>query len=286
MKTINSGKKTLEIFNDPQTGEYIGFAGDVTLYNVSVYMNTKTGEGYGEVIKQLNKFVVYLSSRYRLEGFSFEDIKQHIIVHILECLPKYDPRRNTKLSTFIQTCVSRRLINEIRNQGRLYHNATVLNICSYNIECPNCGACFTLTANIDDNIEDFVCDACHKQFGQTKLTRVSKPELSLESVFDSKQRADENVSCKCGCSSDMEMSTIYDVQKPLDEDVINKCDIEALLEDLRIKDPCTAKLIELHCFKDYSVHDAAKEVGISGMGARNKLKDLRRKLKVRKIFDR
>ena len=115
----------------------------------------------------------------------------------------------------------------------------------------------------------------------------SKQEISLEHVLSFKQESDTSMKIadnqKAICEN---ISSLYNLQKSADEEIIEKYDLKSLLNDLNEKDPCVAKLIELHCFKGYSIKDAAKEVGLSGMGASLKLKNLKRKLKVKEIFGR
>src|SRR5271169_3035249 len=114
MKTINSKKtatkqKAVETFHDPRTKEYVGFRGLVRLYDEDIYIDTRTGKGYDEVIKKLSALVRKFMSRFHFNGNSSADTKHDIIVHILEGIPKYNPDRNTKLSTFIEMRVGRRL---------------------------------------------------------------------------------------------------------------------------------------------------------------------------------
>ena len=58
MKTINSKKTNeVEIFHDHRTKECIGFCGSVRLYDVDIYIDTRNGQGYDEVIKKLSALV-------------------------------------------------------------------------------------------------------------------------------------------------------------------------------------------------------------------------------------
>ena len=286
MKTINS-KNNTKIFTDPETGKYAGFAGTVELYSSSVYVDTRTGKGYDAVMKGLDRLISYLASKYRFDGFTFEDNRQHIAVHILECLPKYDPRHNVKLSSFVQTCVNNRLINEIRKQGRLTRNSTTLRICSYSVECAECKSNFDITVSFDDDIKNHTCNVCGYTIDETNIVRINKPELSLGMVFAQRSKIDRSnggIDDQSNCdSSDKSLPVLSNVPRALDDEIIDKCDIEALIEELENDDPVIAKFVKLYCCEDYSIYAAAKAVGLSGTGATLKLKSLQqRRKKIRK----
>ena len=76
---------------------------------------------------------------------------------------------------------------------------------------------------------------------------------------------------------------IYGEKVKLEDYVTFKHDIEKWME---FEDSKVKRLIELVCFKDYSIKAAAEMVGISHTGANNKLRKLKRKKIVREMFDR
>ena len=120
MKTVNIHKdKEMEVLIDKDTKVRLGFAGWINIDNESVYVDTRNGTGYDIVIKKLDRMIKFLASKYKFSGFTFEDAKQHVCMHVLEGIPKFDPtRENVKLSTFLQMRIQRRLINEIRDNSR------------------------------------------------------------------------------------------------------------------------------------------------------------------------
>ena len=101
MKTINSRRQIrhkVEIFIDPKTGKNNGFVGFVTLYDAEIYVDTRDGTGYSEVIKKLEPLICRFAHKYHFNGNAFEDTKHDVIVHILEGIPKYNPNKEMKLS--------------------------------------------------------------------------------------------------------------------------------------------------------------------------------------------
>jgi Zn ribbon nucleic-acid-binding protein len=167
-------------------------------------------------------------------------------------------------------------------------NATTLNLHYYSVWCQKCKNNIDIAVSEKDDINDHVCSACGYKMESDFATPYSKQEISLEYIFSFKHDSDviSNQSDGQKMMSENIISSLYNLQKAADEELIEKYDLESLLNDLKEKDPCVAKLIDLHCFKGYSIKDAAKEVGLSGMGASLKLKNLKRKLKVKETFGR
>lgn len=271
MKTINSGSKEMKLFLD---GDILtGFAGPVKVFKKEIYVNTKTGLGYDKVIKGLDKLINFLANKYHFDGFTIEDTKQHIVVHILEGIPKFDPRKNVKLSTFIQMRVSRRLINEIRNDSKRTKNATTLNVYSYTFNCV-CESSETVILGAEKDLKR-KCNNCGKNMVNVKRNAIHPCEIP------------ENNFLYNG-SSNIEFSDKDRIFGPtndylLDEAVIYTYDINKWLEN---EDPVMAKVIELMCEKDYSINEAAKEVGISGAWVNVRLRNLKNKNIIKEIFGR
>jgi len=282
MKTINvSSKSDIQTFTD-DSGNYSGFAGTVLLYNLAIYIDTRDGTGFENAIEILNPLIHRLMSKFYFSGNSREDTKQDIILHILEGIPKYDPRKGVKLSTFIEMRVNRRLINELRDKSRIYKNATFLNISSFNFTC-ECGNNFTLTVNNNDN-RTIICNSCSNEIKIKKKVSVNTPEVNDSDLFRQLRRDnDQNEAQKIDELSLDDYSIVGNRQCPLDEEIIIREDVQTLINE---SDPTIAKMLDLIYFHDYSITSAAEEVGMSSAGANIKLKRLRRKKSIRDVFNR
>jgi len=281
MKTINSKtgiNRHIKTFKDPISGEYLGFSGIVDVNNEYVFVNTKTGAGYDKVVQKLGKLVGYLASKYRLKGNTLEDNKQNVILHILEGIPKYNPFKNTQLSTFLQMRIERRLINEIRNENRLSKNATTLNAQAFGVAC-ECGHEYTASVSKKIHLREALCDNCSAPASKQRVVSLSNNELSLESVMGNYYEGDYTNPDDISDESDL----LQQNEGALDDSVITMHDLQKWLAD---EDPRVVKIIELVCFKDYSVRAAAEEVGLTGAGASLKLKSLKNKQIVREILGR
>jgi len=275
MKTINSKKhgksiKNLQTFVDSVTDERSGFAGTVTLYDSDIYIDTRDGTGYKEVIEKLKPLIHKLATKYHFNGNSFEDTKQDVVVHILEGIPKYNPDKNTKLSTFIEMRVNRRLINDIRDRSRISRNATFLNVGIYSVTC-ECGRNFIVKLGKECQRR---CAECGKLIDElTKKIPVNTPEisesmLSPSGLYDNQPEYHEIVG---------------DETKLLDDEVIFMKDMAAWLQD---EDPRIVKAIELLYFHDYTKSAAARAVGLTPTGLSIKLRELQDNSLVREIFGR
>jgi RNA polymerase sigma factor (sigma-70 family) len=281
MKTINSKRKSKsdgapEIFVDKKTSEYHGFAGNVMLYDSEIYIDTRTGTGYDEVLKKLRPLVHKLMSKFHFNGNASSDTKHDIIVHILEGIPKYDPRKNTKLSTFIEMRVNRRLINELRDKSRISRNATFLNVGTFHVVC-QCGNDFVATiSNSEENVA--TCPECGLSLEKAKKkVSVNTPEVNESMLYIDDELHQTTIQI-----SDHDQ-IIREADKAVDDDVIFKHDMCKFLETA---DPRIIKIFELMYFHDYSIKAAAEEVGLSGAGANMKLKNLQDNKIIQELFDR
>lgn len=281
MKTINSKKafvkkNEIETFHDPHTNEYLGFCGPVRLYDSDIYIDTRTGQGYDEVIKKLSALVRKFMMQFHFNGNSSADTKHDIIVHILEGIPKYNPGKNTKLSTFIEMRVNRRLINDLRDKSRLSKNATYLNIKTFHIVCV-CGNDFIATISNSDLLT-YTCVECGKPVSHAKkMVQVNTPEVSESMLHITDDMHQTNLQI-----GDHEQ-IMKGRSKSLDDEVIFRHDMQAFLETA---DPRIVKIFELIYFYDYSIQAAAEKVGLSGAGANMKLKDLQDNKAIQELFNR
>ena len=278
MKTINANKdKELEIFTDPNTNEYLGFAGWIVVDGESIYVDTKDGTGYDRVIVKMSKLIKYLASKYNFSGFTFEDAKQHVSLHIIEGMSKFDPRKEIKLSTFLQMRINRRLINEIRDDSRFYRNATMLNIQSFTVTC-SCGNSFSITLNLDEDMSDKECAECGSSLGTASKRAISQAELPMESSLV----ISDDDAYPANTDNMIKNTNIFGDPKDVSEDhIISRHDFKEWLKD---EDPRMIRVIELICFHDYSIKEAAAEAGISNAGANIKLKKLGKSKEVRELL--
>ena len=206
--------------------------------------------------------------KININGNHIEDTKQDIIVHILEGIPKYNPGKNTKLSTFLEMRVGQRLINDLRNQSRISRSATILNVESYRITC-KCGTSFVRSFSKKEGCSE-LCKSCGTPLKDGEIVPVCLREINGSMVNE---------------NGDVDgiFNNAIDENYVTDDDAIFKHDVRQWLKS---EDPKIVEMINMYCFDDQSMSAASSKVGLSGTGGSLKLKGLAKKRKVREILGR
>lgn len=255
------------------------FVGKAYIYDEEVYINTKTGEGYDYVIRKMKNYIDWYSGKIRLAGFEREDIKQLMIMILLDGIRRYNPKLKIKLSTFLYVHIKNRIISRIKEETRQSLNATYHEPI-YKFIC-TCSGSFV--ANRNDAIEA-KCHSCGKKVDNTWTIRAEHHEpLSLDGIMSTMNDDDG--------SSDKSSRIHYNGRKNNFIDFFGRVDtIEDLDRDLdftnilRDEDEITRKIAELMYHQDYSITDAAKEVGLTCWAASLRLKKLKGKRHFRDFF--
>ncbi len=263
--------KDFEIFKNDDNCQ-IGFSGVVAVYDSEIYVDTRSGVGYDEVIKKLNPLIYKFTKKYYMSKKDLvEDIKQDIVLIILDGIKKFNPEKETKLSTFIEMYVNQKLIKKVRDNNRDFRSATSLNISKYKIIC-RCGFRDTVSLSPQD-IKDYCCSVCGKKIEKIPR-RISVGDINasdLSSPLSSDQSSNPPL--------DMDIFQ----EKKDDSDICFANDLQNWVSD---KDEKLAKIISLYCFNDYSITAASKLVGITSQGGNGKLKDLKKNKKLLEILGR
>lgn len=222
-----------------------GFRAYVQVYDEVYYVNTFTGEGYDLVIKKLDPLLRKLASKIYIPGYNHEDLKNELVVMALEGIQVFEPERNVKLSTFLQTHLHNKIISWIRGENRLSNDAFGL---------------------LDD-----------VNAGSNKL-RKNREEISFSAFETSLDGEDgggyfENTVAE-------ENGMFSDGIPTLDEVEFRS----TLLKASEQLDHKTRKIVELISLKDYSIKDAGEKVGLTGWAASVRLKRLSERGSFRAVF--
>ena len=164
------------LFVDKVTGSCCGFCGPVDVLNEKIFIDTTTMSGVDKLLKKLDSMISFLANKFMPKDLDINDKKQDVIVLMLESLPKYDPRKEVKLSSFLQLVVTRKLIKLIREIKSIRKNATTLKTNNYKIKC-NCGHLFDDIISEDD-IKTIKCVKCGS--GDLKKMRINYEELLID----------------------------------------------------------------------------------------------------------
>ena len=218
--------------------QYVGFCGVVSVRTKSVFIDTRTGQGYDEAIKDLRPMITFLAGRFNFDGFTLDDRLQHVTMMVLEGIPKYDPTQTTKLATFLQMRVGRRLVNEIRDRNKPRKNASSLNNQAFTYRCV-CG-------NEDFETTKQPCSQCGLPVSTYHVHWVKQAALSMDDLDGycvAREHTDAND---------------LDLRRALDRE-----------------DPTVQSIVYMIYRDDYTVKDIASKLSMSPANVYLKLNGLR-----------
>lgn len=271
-----------EEFDDIDNKER-GYVGKTLIYEDEVYINTYTGEGYDLVVKKMQKFVDWYSGKIRLAGFDQDDIKQFMFVLMLDGIRRYNPRppgtkTDIRLSTFLYIHVKNRIISRIKEETRQSLNATY-NEQLYKFICP----CKTSFVTTKEEAFKSVCGSCKKKVDDTWKIRAEHHEpISLDTLMSVNE--DDGANDKASrIHYNGKKNNFIDFFGSLNEieDIDRNIDFSNILCE---EDDTTRKIAELMYNEDYSITDAAKEVGLTCWAASLRLKKLKNKKHIKDFF--
>lgn len=244
------------------------FAGSVDVYDENFYVDTRTGEGLDLVLGKIDPLLCKMASKTYMPGYFFDDIKQELVAIAINGIRSYNPNKNVKLSTFLHIHLRNKLISKIRSKNKMSKDAFGLG--GSHIHTCDCGHSGVLK---DDDSEDFLyCAGCGIEV--PKKTRRIREEILFTQIKT--------------INSDKSDDINFEQRIPDDEDPFDsRIDFIDSLNKLSSSiDEKTAKIIELVCLEDYSIKDAASEVGLSGWAASMRLKNLSKNKIIRDMFDK
>jgi RNA polymerase sigma factor (sigma-70 family) len=253
-----------------------GFVGKAFIYDEEIFINTLTGEGYDVVVGKMKNYIDWYSGKIRLAGFDRDDIKQLIVMILLDGIRRYNPQLKIKLSTFLYVHIRNRIISRIKEETRQSLNATY-NAPMFKFICP-CGTSFS--SNKDEATN---CKACKAPISNTWVIRPEHCEpISLDGIMSS-MNDDESSDKASRIHYNGRNNSLIDFFGKVEtvEDIDRNLDFSNILSD---EDEVTRKIAELMYNEDYSITDAAKEVGLTCWAASLRLKKLKSKKHIREFF--
>ena len=223
----------------------------VEVYDESVYVDTDTGEGIARVLKRIDPLLCKMASKTYMSGYNFDDLKQELAAIAIEGVYSFDPDKNVKLSTFLHIHLRNKIVSKLRSINKISNDA------------------FSL--HYDEPVDG----------NRDPSLRRSREELVFSAI---KPKVDKNSeeygSFEDGLSSENSMfSGAVDAPQALDF----KSSISKLHGSI---DEKTARIIELICLNDYSIKDAAEEVGLTGWAASMRLKKLSKNRIIKDILNK
>jgi RNA polymerase sigma factor (sigma-70 family) len=228
-----------------------GYRAYVEVYDDRYYVDTNTGEGFDKVLAKIDPLLNKFASTMYIPGYKFEDAKSELSIIAIEGIMAFDPHREVKLSTFLHKHIHNKKISFIRSENKMSNDAFALQI--------KAGEEDPAAPKIKKIREELF-------FSQFKPINDS----------DSQQVPFENTISEEGKLG-------YDSTFLKNRN--DKSEFESSLDTVCDRlDSKTRKIIELMYYQDYSIKDAADEVGLSGWAASMRLKKLSDKSYVRNMF--
>lgn len=257
-------------------GVYSGFAGKISLKKKDVYVNTKNGEGYSEVLKCMNPFIKTVSNKFDFSsiGYSREDTEQYINLLLLEGIPTYDPRKKTNIVSYLSIRTRRLLINKLAKFGNKIRNPTMLRTTLYSCKCI-CGNYETIICSSEKELSINNCKWCNRPLSRSVYYKINQGPCSIGS--GSGEDFDNVMEDNCY------YSMVYGSRDLIDNKIIKNKDLNSWVSD---EEQWMQSLVNLIINEDFSISGAARKVGISPAKAYNSLKDLKHRRKVKDFFNR
>lgn len=219
----------------------------VDVFDETYYVDSYTGEGFDQVLSKIEPLINKEASTMYIPSFNFDDAKSELMIIAIEGIRAFDPHREVKLSTFLIRHINNKKISKIRSENKMSNDA------------------FSFFDEGDPE-------------NKNKIKRV-REEIHF-SQFTVPQEG-EGVAFEHTISEDGLPGT----DSSLFVNRFEKSDFETSLVKICSKlDNKTRKIIELIYFEDYSIKDAAEEVGLSGWAASMRLKKLSERGTFRNIF--
>ncbi len=171
------------------------FAGTVSMYNESIYVDTNTGTGVDLVLKKIEPLIFKMSSKTFMRGYAQEDIRQELNIMAIEGIKSFDKSKNVKLSTFLHIHLRNKLISQIKSENKIANNATIASEFKFPDKCV-CGST-TFFLEVKPASEARRCTECSKLF--VKKLRNAKQEVPF-CVMDEKMSGDDEGTTNFRCN--------------------------------------------------------------------------------------
>lgn len=246
----------------------------VRVYDEDVYVDTNTGDGFSRVLERIDPLLCKMASKTYMPGYRFDDIKQELCIIAIEGINSFNPKKKVKLSTFLHIHLRNKLVSKIRSVNKLSNDAFAWGSAA-SAAC-DCGGSILC---VDKAVAQPVgrCEDCGKEY--KNFYRKSREEILFTQINPKKDKnGDEYGSFQDSIGGD---DALHGNRFSRIEYIDFVKSINSLKEFI---DDKTAKIIELVCLEDYSIKDAASQVGLTGWAASMRLKKLARNPRTSRII--
>tara|TARA_R100000152_G_C6723715_1_gene149294 strand:- start:149 stop:766 length:618 start_codon:yes stop_codon:yes gene_type:complete len=99
----------------------------IKMYNDEIEINKDSGFGFDKVLKKIEPLIISLSSKFKIDNYSQNDMIQELYVIAIEGIRSYDHTKNVKLSTFMHIHLHNKIISKLKSSFKKSNNASYLN---------------------------------------------------------------------------------------------------------------------------------------------------------------
>jgi RNA polymerase sigma factor (sigma-70 family) len=227
-----------------------GYRAFVDVYDEEYYVDTNTGEGFDKVLAKIDPLLNKFASTMYIPGYKFEDAKSELSIIAIEGIMSFDPHRDIKLSTFLHKHIHNKRISLIKSENKMSNDA------------------FSLHTSDDEPADK-------------RKIKKAREEL----YFSQFKPLNDNDSQPMPFENSISEEGLTGNDSTIIKNKFDKSEFESSLDKICEKlDTKTKKIIELMYYEDYSIKDAADEVGLSGWAASMRLKKLASRGHIQDIF--
>ena len=98
----------------------------VKVYDEEFLINRKSGVGFEKVISKMEPTFTKILKKRFISGYTYSDMKHELVILAIEGINNFNPDKNVKLSTFLETHINNKLISKIKTENKMARNATYL----------------------------------------------------------------------------------------------------------------------------------------------------------------
>jgi RNA polymerase sigma factor (sigma-70 family) len=230
------------------------FEGIVEVYDEKFYVNTKENIGISSVLEKIEPLLNKMASSVYISGYSFEDIRQELILIAIDGIQSFDITKDVKLSTFLHVHLKNKLISKLKHKNKMANDATLV-------------------------LEEKVTD---EKKTEDKRYRKIKQEVSF-GVF----RTNNDQSNGRGDTLNIEETiatenSVFGIKANSVSEIDFEISLQQFLETL---DPTMSEIIKLIYYEDLSIKDASQRLNQNPLTISNKLKKLQNKAAFKEMFE-
>jgi len=232
----------------------------------TVYVDTVSGKGVGEIINALNKFITYQASKMMFPQYTKEDVAQEIRLLALEAIPKYDNTRKTNMITFLQNHIRNRIINLCKFVSEKRRRATYYKSEIIKVKCAVCKG----FSKVSEQDSEYTCNKCghaskssDSNWRKYNLPVVSIPFSSVSISSAAMEEFDGDPIEEVLSDSSDNMAFIREEVLGIDRRIQLKSDFMNMFDKLDETNKFIVKMI----IEGYTYKDIAEKIGISEKSA-------------------